>query len=435
MPPVTNPIARPPMLLILGALFLMATACQRGVLRETWRLNWYKGNTHLHTLWSDGDAAPEVAVKYYKDRGYNFLAISDHNTLWEGERWFPVDDARDDRLTTERLKSIRETFGRGWVKVRPGEDGLEMRLKTFEEAASHFDEPGRFLLINGEEITSMKSVHVNAFNLVSRIPPAVGETTYEILQKNLDAVADQRARMNRPMAAHLDHPNWGDRVTAEDVLRTRGLRFFEIFNGHAGVKNWGDPRIDLPPTDTMWDVMLAMRLTEGSEGIIYGVGTDDTHNYFAHTIGNMSGGRGFIVVLAPSLDRHEIVRAILRGDFYASTGVEFEEIRRGPRSISLKMREDFGVRYTTQFIGTRKGFDPSSTQRVDENGEPIEQVTGLYSPAIGKVYYETDENPAVYRIRGDELYIRARVVSSKPHTNPFAAGDREMAWTQPFVLK
>lgn len=23
---------------------------------------WYKGNTHTHSLWSDGDAAPETAV-------------------------------------------------------------------------------------------------------------------------------------------------------------------------------------------------------------------------------------------------------------------------------------------------------------------------------------------------------------------------------------
>ena len=43
----------------------------------------------MHTLWSDGDAAPEVAVHYYKDRGYNFISVSDHNTLWGGRTLVP----------------------------------------------------------------------------------------------------------------------------------------------------------------------------------------------------------------------------------------------------------------------------------------------------------------------------------------------------------
>jgi hypothetical protein len=34
-------------------------------------------------------------------------------------------------------------------------------------------------------------------------------------------------------------------------------------------------------------------------------------------------------------------------------------------------------------------------------------------------------------MRGDELYVRARVVSSKPKANPAYAGEVEMAWTQP----
>ena len=28
---------------------------------------WYKGNTHTHTWWSDGDSPPETVVKWYKE--------------------------------------------------------------------------------------------------------------------------------------------------------------------------------------------------------------------------------------------------------------------------------------------------------------------------------------------------------------------------------
>ena len=31
---------------------------------------------------------------------------------------------------------------------------------------------------------------------------------------------------------------------------------------------------------------------------------------------------------------------------------------------------------------------------------------------------------------GDELYVRARVISSRLHPNPFAEGDLETAWVQ-----
>ena len=38
-----------------------------------------------------------------------------------------------------------------------------------------------------------------------------------------------------------------------------------------------------------------------------------------------------------------------------------------------------------------------------------------------------------YRMTGDELYVRARVISSRLHPNPFAEGDLETAWVQPVL--
>ena len=51
---------------------------------------WWKGNLHTHTLWSDGDDYPEQIAKWYKDHGYHFLTLTDHNTLQTGERWIDV---------------------------------------------------------------------------------------------------------------------------------------------------------------------------------------------------------------------------------------------------------------------------------------------------------------------------------------------------------
>ena len=51
---------------------------------------WFKGNLHTHTLWSDGDDYPEMVADWYKQNGYHFLGLSDHNVLQQGQRWFEV---------------------------------------------------------------------------------------------------------------------------------------------------------------------------------------------------------------------------------------------------------------------------------------------------------------------------------------------------------
>ncbi len=41
----------------------------------------YKGNTHLHTTNSDGQLPPEQAIALYRDAGYDWLAVTDHNVV------------------------------------------------------------------------------------------------------------------------------------------------------------------------------------------------------------------------------------------------------------------------------------------------------------------------------------------------------------------
>jgi predicted metal-dependent phosphoesterase TrpH len=42
---------------------------------------WYKGNIHCHTTRSDGQLSLQELINTYSDKGYNFLVITDHNTL------------------------------------------------------------------------------------------------------------------------------------------------------------------------------------------------------------------------------------------------------------------------------------------------------------------------------------------------------------------
>src|SRR5262245_21110769 len=49
--------------------------------RPSGPLRWYKGYTHTHTLNSDGDSTPDEVTRWYREHGYRFLVLSDHNVL------------------------------------------------------------------------------------------------------------------------------------------------------------------------------------------------------------------------------------------------------------------------------------------------------------------------------------------------------------------
>ena len=155
-----------------------------------------------------------------------------------------------------------------------------MKLKKFDEVSQRIAEPGKYLLIQGQEITDKfekKPVHMNATNLQEVVPPMRGESVYEIMQNNTNAVIAQRERTGQPMLVHLNHPNFGWGVTAEDLAKVRGENFFEVYNGHPGVNNQGDETH--ASTDRVWDIILARRLTELDLPIMYGIATDDGHSY------------------------------------------------------------------------------------------------------------------------------------------------------------
>jgi hypothetical protein len=104
----------------------------------------------------------------------------------------------------------------------------------------------------------------------------------------------------------------------------------------------------------------------------------------------------------------------------------------GAGEIALKIRAEKGVSYRTQFIATLRGTSLQATPRRDKGGQPL-AVTGIYDREVGKVMAESTDLTPRYRLTGKELDVRARVISSKKHPNPFRKGDVEMAWVQPVV--
>lgn len=391
---------------------------------------YWKGNLHTHSFWSDGDDFPEMIADWYKRKGYHFLALSDHNILSDGDKWI---DAETTAGRTLAVKKYLARFGDSWVERRTQKDKAQVRLKPLDEFRSLFEEPGRFLLIPAEEIThrfARAPVHINAVNLRDLIVPADGADRAETIRVNLRSIAEQQKRTGRRLLAFVNHPNFGYGIRAEDMVLQEDLRFFEIMNGHPSVNNYGDAVH--AGTETMWDILLALRLGKHRLGVVYGLGTDDAHNYHAYESKKSNPGRAWVMVKAPHLSAEAIVKAMDKGDFYSTTGVVLSDIRREGNKLTLVIRPEKGVTYKTEFLATMKDAPMDSQARTDEKGNPLD-VTRLYSPDVGKVVARSDALEPAYQFTGEELYIRARITSSKLHPNPFKKGDTEVAWTQPLI--
>ncbi len=389
-------------------------------------IRWYKGNLHTHTLWSDADDYPEMVVEWYKTNGYHFLALSDHNILSQGQKWIDITHKRAGEASFNKYLA---RFGAEWVEKRIVDCNEQVRLKPLNEFRCFFEEPGRFLLIQAEEITQ-KRAHVNAINLKYLIPEQSGDTALEVMQKCIDAVLTQRQQTGRLMFPHINHPNFKWAIAAEVLMQLQGEKFFEVYNGHPKVRNYGDQHHT--STDRMWDIILTKRLAELKLPIMYGIATDDAHRYHAFDPNKANPGRGWVVVRAHHLTPESIIKAMESGDFYASTGVVLKDIAFDGRTLKIQIEPEKNISYTTQFIGTLKGYDPTNKPVTDPNGLKLD-VTRIYSSDIGRVLAEVKGATADYDLTGEEIYVRARIISTKPKTNPFAAGDVEVAWVQPVV--
>ena len=255
---------------------------------------WYKGNTHTHTVNSDGDSTPDEVARWYKEHGYHFLVLSDHNFLTE-------------------VSGLNTIFG--------------AREK--------------FLLIAGEEVTDsfeQKLIHINGLNIPTMIAPQHGSSVVETLQNNIDAIRQHKG------VPHINHPNFRWSLTAKDIQQLKNNKLFEIYNGHPSTQDWGGGGSD--SLEAMWDKILS------SGKLIYGIAVDDAHHFKGEFApGRSNPGRGWVAVRANQLSPLAIMEGLETGQFYASTGVSLADVRVDSDGIEITIQEKPYFKYTTYFIG------------------------------------------------------------------------------------
>ena len=331
-------------------LFLLASACAAIVsalaaapsppaplLRQGLggQAKWFKGNLHTHTINSDGDSTPDDVVRWYRERDYQFLVLTDHNYLTSVDGLNAVHGADD-----------------------------------------------KFLVVKGEEVTTRvgtKPIHINGLDVSRLVEPPAATTVLDMMQRIVDGIRDARG------VPSINHPNFGWAITPDELGQVQRTRLFEVFNGHPTVNNLGGGGV--PGLEETWDRILS------SGKLLYGLAVDDAH-YFKRPEDPTAPrpGKGWVYVRSARLEARALVEALERGEFYSSTGVEMASIDASATALSLAVKPEPASKYRIQFIGRQ-----------------------------GRVLSEATTPSASYTFKGDEGYVRAKVLES----------NGKAAWIQP----
>ena len=296
---------------------------------------WFKGNLHTHTVNSDGDSTPDDVVRWYRERDYQFLVLTDHNYLTSVDGLNAVHGADD-----------------------------------------------KFLVVKGEEVTDRfgdKPLHVNGLEVERLVTPTGGQSVVDVVQRMVDGI---RAARGVPS---INHPNFGWAISPDELGQLQRTRLFEVFNGHPTVNNLGGGGV--PSLEETWDRILS------SGKMLYGIAVDDAH-YFKRPEDPTEPrpGKGWVYVRSPRLEGRALVEALERGDFYSSTGVQMQTVDASTTALSLAVKTEPSSKYRIQFIGRQ-----------------------------GRILSDVTTPTASYTFKGDEGYVRAKVLES----------NGKVAWIQP----
>lgn len=324
---------------VLAGTFVTSVAAQgqdgKGVLDFTIdspyaSVNWetygqYKADFHAHSNESDGSPQPADTVEEHYKKGFDILALTDHNVT--NTTWNRKDDPTGKGrtyLTDERLEEITNGVGRdgrGMVAImNSDEQSMSDHLNTFftpfnnEEGATlesniaktqelggicHINHPGRY--------TGGKNTSGTAGEEASNNP--------ETVKKYVDLFNKYSACVGMEIINKLDGDSYSDRI--------------------------------------LWDNILKETMPEGR--FVWAFSNDDTHS-------NSATGHSYNMMLLPSNTSTNVRAAMENGTFYASAKVAKRE------------------GYTVADIATIYNYQPPiiTDIEVDQNEDTITIEGDLY---------------------------------------------------------
>lgn len=332
----------------------------------------YKADFHAHSNESDGSPQPYETIEEHYKKGYDILALTDHNVC--NTTWNRKDDPTGkDReyLTDQRLSEI--TYGtdrdnRGMVAImNSDEQSVSDHLNTFftpfnnEQGATlesniaktqelggicHINHPGRY--------TGGKNTSGTAGEEASNNP--------ETIKKYTDLFMKYDAVVGMEIINKLDGDSYSDRI--------------------------------------LWDNILKETMPEGR--FVWGFSNDDTHSTAAT-------GHSYNMMLLPSNNPENVRESMENGTFYASAKVAKRE---GYTITDLSVINDYQPPIITNIQVD------NDEDKITIDGEYYNQVEWIADGKVIATGNTIDLNDHEGEINS---YVRAQL-----------KGDEGISFTQPF---
>lgn len=215
-----------------------------------------KGGLHCHTTRSDGGGTPEDVIRLYAEKGYDFLALTDHR-LYNRQNFAP-----EAGLTIVPGMEIDALYD------------VDYGFRCFHTVCLGADD------------------ETNGFAQDERFEiPNVTD------QRQFQPYLDQVHRKNN--LTFYCHPEWSS-TPARYFDQLQGNFAMEIWNSGCALNN------DMDTNAAYWDELL------GQGKRLFGVATDDGHPMHQH-------GIGWVMVRSENRVP-SILQALRNGDFYSSCG-------------------------------------------------------------------------------------------------------------------
>lgn len=284
---------------------------------------WYRGNLHTHTTESDADRSPGEMCRAYREAGYDFVCLTDHNRVCD-------------------------------IGGLSADD---------------------FLVLPGAELSGMageRHCDLACINVAQLPEPHRGAPANEVIAAARELGGE----------VILAHPY--DLSTA-DVLGLEGILGLEVYNHSVQMY------VRRGCATQHWDALLARG------GKAFGFATDDAH-YHSNDLRPLDLHGGWIMVRAAELTAGDVLGALRRGHFFASTGAGIEELTVTGSSVSVRTTAPCrNITFAGPTWATSRSFMPFDGGLITE---------------------------ARFELGEEQRYLRVECT----------APDGSMAWTQPLWL-
>lgn len=292
----------------------------------------YKANLHCHSTLSDGRLTPEQLVQAYCARGYRVLAITDHEAPYDHTALSTADIL---------LLTGYEAYIRPSPQALMDPMGPEIHLNFFAK------DPHNRTFIGYDPAFCKYMPHTEAEALPQAGPAGARQYTHEYINAFIAA-----ARAAGYLVSY-NHPGWSMEEEA-DILQYEGCFSLEVFNTGAQCISGCECN------GALYDRMLRGRRH------IYCHGADDNHNTRPFDDPLCDSFGSWTMLLAESLCYADIVKALERGTFYASTGPTITELSIGNGRAHLVCSPASRIRMTQS---------PKRTAVVyDKNGAAVTEA-------------------------------------------------------------